>query len=452
MHLTRLRLHNFRSWASLDLQLEPGLTIVSGPNASGKTNLIEAAAMLATLRSPRASREGELIAWQAEPPAVARIEGEAETAQSSVLVEIALAARNGAPQDAAPATQKRIKVNGVQRSASQALGAIRAVAFSGLDAELLTGEAARRRTFLDVTISQVHPAHMATLSRYRQAVQQRNALLRRIAARQASPSELEEWDNLLCAEAGRIWHARAAAADYLTAQAQVRHAQLQGEPAAEHAQQHGEDTAGYLTTQARHAQPPGEAAAEHAQLYGEAATEYAQLRGSDAVEHTQSRGENAVEERLEVRYEPALRDISPTVAEHESERLWRDRMAEALERARPADLRRAVTTVGPHRDDLAIELNGRSAAAYASRAQQRDAALALRVAQADLIARRSGEAPILLLDDLFSELDADRRERAAQFLANAPQIILTTARPETLPTALPPPTAHHQIHNHTLTP
>lgn len=419
MHLTRLRLHNFRSWASLDLQLEPGLTIISGPNASGKTNLIEAAAMLATLRSPRASREGELIAWQAEPPAVARIEGEAETAQSSVLVEIALAARNGAPQDAAPATQKRIKVNGVQRSASQALGAIRAVAFSGLDAELLTGEAARRRTFLDVTISQVHPAHMATLSRYRQAVQQRNALLRRIAARQASPSELEEWDNLLCSEAGRIWHARAAAADYLAARTQVRHAQLQGEPAAEPAQQHGEDTAGYLTTQACHAQP---------------------------------QGADAAGERLEVRYEPALRDLSPTVAEHESERLWRERMAEALERARPADLRRAVTTVGPHRDDLAIELNGRSAAAYASRAQQRDAALALRVAQADLIARRSGEAPILLLDDLFSELDADRRERAAQFLANAPQIILTTARPETLPTALPPPTTHHQIHNHTLTP
>ena len=401
MHLTRLRLHNFRSWTSLDLQLEPGLTIVSGPNASGKTNLIEAAAMLATLRSPRASREGELIAWQAEPPAVARIEGEAETAQSSVLVEIALAARNGAPQDAAPATQKRIKVNGVQRSASQALGAIRAVAFSGLDAELLTGEAARRRTFLDVTISQVHPAHMVTLSRYRQAVQQRNALLRRIAARQASSSELEEWDDLLCAEAGRIWHARAGAADYLAARTQVRHAQLHGEHTAEHAQRHGSDAAG---------------------------------------------------ERLEVRYEPALRDLSPAVAEHETERDWRERMTEALERARPADLRRAVTTVGPHRDDLAITLSGRSAAAYASRAQQRDAALALRVAQADLIARRSGEAPILLLDDLFSELDADRRERAAQFLANAPQIILTTARPETLPTALPPPTAHHQIHNHTLTP
>ena len=441
MHLTRLRLHNFRSWASLDLQLEPGLTIVSGPNASGKTNLIEAAAMLATLRSPRASREGELIAWQAEPPAVARIEGEAETAQSSVLVEIALAARSGAPQDAAPATQKRIKVNGVQRSASQALGAIRAVAFSGLDAELLTGEAARRRTFLDVTISQVHPAHMATLSRYRQAVQQRNALLRRIAARQASPSELEEWDNLLCSEAGRIWHARAAAADYLTAQAQFRHAQLQGEPAAGHAQQHAENTAGYLTTQARPAQLHGKAAAGHAQLRGEPAAEYAQPRGVDTAG-----------ERLEVRYEPALRDVSPTVAEHETERDWSQRMADALEQARPHDLRRAVTTVGPHRDDLAIELNGRSAAAYASRAQQRDAALALRVAQADLIARRSREAPILLLDDLFSELDADRRERAAQFLANAPQIILTTARPETLPTALPPPTAHHQIQNHTLTP
>lgn len=390
MYLTNLRLQHFRSWRDLDLELQPGLTIVSGPNASGKTNLIEAAAMLATLRSPRASREAELIAWDAPTPQVARIEGEAQTAQSSVLVEIAVAAAGGDSDAARSArAQKRIKINGVARSASQALGAIRAVAFSGLDAELLTGEAARRRTFLDLTISQVHPAHTVALSRYRQAVQQRNALLRRIAARQAAPTELTEWDELLSAEAGRIWQARAAAADYLIEQAQARHAQLHGRP-------HGEDTA---------------------------------------------------EERLELRYEPALRDLSPTVEEGESERLWQERMADALEQARPADLRRAVTTVGPHRDDLAINLNGRPAAAYASRAQQRDAALALRVAQADLIAHRSGEAPILLLDDLFSELDAHRRERTAEFLANAAQIILTTARPETLPKTLPSPTAHHQIQN-----
>ncbi len=408
MHLTRLRLQHFRSWPDLDLQLQPGLTIVSGANASGKTNLIEAAAMLAALRSPRASREGELIAWSAEPPAVARIEGEAQTAQSSVRVEIALAARSGANADsaAAPPTQKRIRVDGLPRSASQALGAIRAVAFSGLDADLLTGEAARRRTFLDLTISQVHGAHAVALSRYRQAVQQRNALLRRIAARQAAPAELTEWDELLAAEAGRIWQARAAAADYLVEQAQTRHAQL-----------HGADAAG---------------------------------------------------ERLALRYEPALGEVSPAIAErdseherrewrevssavaereseHESEREWRERMLNALERARPDDLRRAVTTVGPHRDDLAITLNGRSAAAYGSRAQQRDAALALRAAQADLIAQRSGEAPILLLDDLFSELDANRRERAAQFLHNAAQVILTTARPETLPASLPTPAAQWRI-------
>ena len=386
VHLTRLRLHNFRSWPRLDLELQPGLTIISGPNASGKTNFIEAAAMLAALRSPRASRESELIAWDAEPPAVARIEGEAQTAQSPVLVEIALAARG-------VGTQKRIKINGVVRSASQALGAIRAVAFSGLDTDLLTGDAARRRTFLDLTISQVQPAHTLALSRYRQAVQQRNALLRRIAARQAAPAELTEWDHLLSAEAGRIWHARSEAADYLVQRAAVRHAQLQ----------------------------------------------------------TSDTDQDSAQEQLVIRYEPALRDSSLTVAERESERDWSQRMADALERARPDDLRRAVTTVGPHRDDLAIELNGRSAAAYASRAQQRDAALALRVAQADLIARRSREAPILLLDDLFSELDADRRERAARFLADAPQIILTTARPETLPAALPPPAAHHKIQNRTLT-
>ena len=409
MHLTRLRLQHFRSWRDLDLQLQPGLTIVSGANASGKTNLIEAAAMLAALRSPRASREGELIAWSAAPPAVARIEGEAQTAQSSVRVEIALAARSGASADsaAAPPTQKRIRVDGLPRSASQALGAIRAVAFSGLDADLLTGEAARRRTFLDLTISQVHGAHALALSRYRQAVQQRNALLRRIAARQAAPAELTEWDELLSAEAGRIWQARAAAADYLVEQAQARHAQLHGAGAA------GERLA------LRYEPALGEV--------------------SSAIAERDSGPES----------EREWREVSSTVAERdsepESEREWRGRMLNALERARPDDLRRAVTTVGPHRDDLAITLNGRSAAAYGSRAQQRDAALALRAAQADLIAQRSGEAPILLLDDLFSELDANRRERAAQFLHNAAQVILTTARPETLPASLPTPAAQWRI-------
>ena len=412
MHLTRLRLQHFRSWPDLDLPLQPGLTIVSGANASGKTNLIEAAAMLAALRSPRASREGELIAWSAEPPAVARIEGEAQTAQSSVRVEIALAARSGANADstAAPPTQKRIRVDGLPRSASQALGAIRAVAFSGLDADLLTGEAARRRTFLDLTISQVHGAHALALSRYRQAVQQRNALLRRIAARQAAPAELTEWDELLSAEAGRIWLARADAADYLVEQAQTRHAQL-----------HGEDAAGERL------------ALRYEPALGESSSAIAERESEPESEHV-------------------WRERSSTAAERESEREWRERMLDALERARPDDLRRAVTTVGPHRDDLAITLNGRSAAAYGSRAQQRDAALALRAAQADLIAQRSGEAPILLLDDLFSELDANRRERAAQFLHSAAQVILTTARPETLPNALPPPTAHHQIHNAALNP
>ena len=385
MYLTRLRLQHFRSWTDLDLHLEPGLTVISGPNASGKTNLIEAAAMLAALRSPRASREGELIAWHAPHPQVARIEGEAETAQSSVLLEIALAARSDPAADAPPQALKRIRVNGIPHRASDALGAIRAVAFSGLDAELLTGDAGRRRTFLDLAISQVQGEHTVALSRYRRAVQQRNALLRRIAARQASPADLTEWDELLSAEAGGIWHARAAAAEYLVERAADRHRQL-----------------------------------------------------------------HAAAEQLTVRYQPAAGDLpsEPLQTEHE----WRQRMADALQHARPADLRRAVTTVGPHRDDLVIDLDGRSAGAYGSRAQQRDAALALRIAQADLIARRSGEAPILLLDDLFSELDTHRRERIAESLTNTAQILLTTARPETLPTSLPPPSAQWQIQNNTLTP
>ena len=183
MHLTRLRLDQFRSdrsWRTLDLPLERGLNLVSGPNAAGKTNLIEAGWMLAALRSLRATREGELIAWDAPAPQLMRLVGDAESRQGPVAVEIVIAARSDGSTglSGAPLTSKRIRVNGVPRQASEALGAIRAVLFSALDIELLTGESRLRRRYLDVAVSQADRAHAVALSRYQRTVRQRNALLR----------------------------------------------------------------------------------------------------------------------------------------------------------------------------------------------------------------------------------------------------------------------------------
>ena len=357
MHLTRLQLSNFRSWADLELRLAPGVTLLSGANAAGKSNLIEAIYLLAALRSTRAQTEGELIRWDAPEPQVTRVAGAARSEAESVEVEVALAARAGGAGGAgrrrsgAPLTSKRIRVNGVARRASDALGAIRAVQFTTLDLELLTGSPALRRRYLDVAVGQLGRSHAANLSRYQRALTQRNALLKRIVERRAAESELEQWDALLEASAHPIWAARSDAAAALSEFAAVRHLGLRS---------------------------PDDPA-----------------------------------ETLSLAYVPAD--------------------AQTLRESRRRDLARGTTSVGPHRDDLLIDLDGRPAANFASRAQQRAAALSLRLAEADYLAAQSADSPIVLLDDVFSELDPPRRERTAAAIAAVEQVILTTADPAVVP-------------------
>ena len=374
MHLTRFQLSEFRSWARLDLALEPGLTLVSGANAAGKSNLIEAIYLLAALRSTRASVEGELIRWDAAEPQTMRVAGTAIGRHGEVELEVALAARPGTAgggareRTGAPLTSKRIRVNGVARRAADALGTIRAVQFTTLDLELLTGPSALRRRYLDVAIGQLRRGYAASLTRYQRTLQQRNALLKRIASGQARAAEIEQWDDLLTTAAAPIWEARSGAIAQLAPNAVQRHANLLG--------------------------------------------------AFDSAE------------QLSLRYVPGA--VPPGDSDS-----WEHLLRESLASGRTRDLARGATQTGPHRDDVAIDLNGRPVAAFASRAQQRACALALRLAEADYLEAESGEAAILLLDDIFSEMDPGRRDRAAAALANAEQVILTTADRASLPGNLP---------------
>ncbi len=359
MHLTRVQLSNFRSWAALELELPPGMILVSGANASGKSNLLEALYILAALRSTRAQTEGELIRWSAAEAQVMRVAGTALSGAKAVEVEVALAARNGPStgparqRSGAPLTTKRIRVNGVARRASDALGAIRAVQFTTLDIELLTGSSALRRRFLDVAVGQLVPAHATHLSRYQRTLTQRNALLKRISEGRARESELDHWDELLDNAAAPIWQARSDAAQALSVRTEVRHQELRSP----------EDPA----------------------------------------------------ESLTLTYAPA-RDAS-------------------LQETRRRDLARGSTSVGPHRDELLIDLDGRPAANFGSRAQQRAAALSMRLAEADYLREHAADPPVLLLDDAFSELDQARRQRTAEAVSAMEQVILTTADPAVVPFA-----------------
>lgn len=393
MHLSQLSLLNVRSFRRLDLALEPGSYVVVGENAEGKSNLLEAIALLATTRTQRPGTDAELISWTAlreEPLPAARFAGRVESERGSDTVEMTIAARSlstpegSAPDRAAgtgetapppPPTGRRFRLNGVARRASDLVGTLRAVLFSAADLGVVAGAPAARRRYLDLTLSQLDGRYVRAAQRYARVLQQRNSLLRRLAERRGRLDELDFWDEEL-AQAGAVLLA--------------------------------------------------ERARSLAQLAGDAARRYAELAPGDAP--------------LRPCYRPALpgplaRELLARGDSGAGEWLS-GAFREALAERRREDVAAGVTRIGPHRDDVAFLLGGRELAATASRGQQRGAALALRLAEVELCRTRTGEPPVLLLDDVLSELDAGRRERVIEVAYGVEQLVVTTPDP-----ARPPPGA-----------
>lgn len=395
MHLTTLTLDQVRSYPHLDLSLQPGVTLIQGDNAQGKSNLLEAIYVLAVLRTPRAATDGELIAWDAPAPPVARIAGVAETQEGVVQVEIAIAARTDAQgrivrgQSGAPLTGKRVRLNGIVRRSTDIIGAIGAVLFTTLDIEIVTGAPSTRRRFLDLAIAQSDHAYARALRQYERALTQRNALLKRIAQGEATADQLSPWND-----------AFATAGSVLVAGRALAVLELQ------------ERAPGY---QARLSDPSGS--------------------------HSES---------LALRYRPALGQAA--LPDLLSSATVESQLRAAMAAQRPREMAAGTSLVGPHRDDLEILLNDRPAAAYASRAQQRSVALSLRLAEADLLRFRQREEPILLLDDVFSELDPGRREAVAEALGRAEQVLVTSADPTPIAGILPPCVATYHLRNGAVSP
>ncbi|HYM15894.1 MAG TPA: DNA replication/repair protein RecF [Dehalococcoidia bacterium] len=371
MHLRRLTLASFRNYSRLELDLGPGLVLLLGPNAQGKTNLLEAVCLLATARSDRAETDADFIAWsvRADPQPVARVVGAAARARADVTVEVIVAGRPGAHGNLV--ASKRLKLNGVPRRASDVVGAITAVLFTTDDMDLVRGAPSGRRRYLDVMLSQADHGYLRALQRYTRVVAQRNALLKRLQDRNARTDELSYWDEELARDGATLLTARAAAVADLARHARAAHARLGGE-------------------------------SEHF------AVAYAP-RFSDAWHPERLASASAA-------------DVAPALLDR-------------LQATHARDIAAGVTLTGPHRDDLAMTLGGEPAAAFASRGQQRTAALALRLAEAALLYARSGERPILLLDDVLSELDADRRASVLATL-DADQVWITSPDPDRFDAAL----------------
>jgi DNA replication and repair protein RecF len=334
--VTRLRLRDFRSYASADVTLGEGITIVHGRNGAGKTNLLEGLYFACTGRSCRTSNERELVRFEA----------------TTVRAVVAAQDRDGEHEISVgftPGDAKRFRVDGVvvERLLDAPQRPLVSV-FLPDRLELVKGPPALRRAHLDQVVTALWPTRAATRRAYGQALAQRNALLGRVRAGRVGRAALATWDAELARHGIALRDDRARTVALL------------------------------------------------AGAYAEIAAELG-LSGA-----------------AELCYRPRSR--AATAAELAAE------LAERLD----GDLERAFTGHGPHRDDLALLRDDRELRVYGSQGEQRIALLALLLAERDVLGAERGGAPLLLLDDVMSELDAERRRRLVDRLAAPGQSVITT--------------------------
>ena len=352
MRLTHVRLADFRNYRELEIEPSAGLNVFVGANAQGKSNLLEAVAMLGTGKSFRTSRDADVVRYGT---AVASVAGEGILRAGTVRLACTVATAHGG-------TRKTYTLNGRPVRYSNFLGNLRVVTFVPADLQLAAGAPSQRRAFLNGALSQEEPRYYRELARYRKTLQQKNALLR--ADEPGDPELLDIYDRELVASGAQIVLARAHFVATLAQAARAAHARF---------------------------------------------TRGAETLGVEYVPNVQY--EAATQQAIEAAFTDRLRQVA------------------ASERARKA------AVAGPHRDDLLLTLDGHSLAVYGSQGQQRTAVLALKVAEYAVSRERAGEAPLLLLDDVLSELDVDRADAFLAGVGDYEQALVTATH---VPNALPP--------------
>jgi DNA replication and repair protein RecF len=322
----------FRNYRALSWSPAPHLNVLTGPNAQGKTNLLEALGFLVTGRSFRTSRAAELARWGVDS---ATLSGDLVRGETRRTVHRGLSRlEDGTWQTAGEASPEWA----------------RAIAFGWQDLEIVNGSPAARRNFIDGFTARLYANHAPTLIRFRQILARRNRLLQQRPVDAGLTARLGPWNEQFATVGMELLDRRRKAV---------------------------------------------------AALQTELARVYAALSGARS--------------KVEIRYRTALGEAVEPAA-----------LLTALERSQREDVRRGQTLVGPHRDDLAIEIDGVDARAFGSRGQQRLTALALRLAEILPVTDAAGTAPILLLDDALSELDPTVRGHVLHEIQSADQVFLTT--------------------------
>lgn len=340
-YLRALRLINFRNYADVAVLFTPGLNVVVGNNAQGKTNLLEAVAFTVTGSTPRTSNDSEVVRWGQD------------FARTEMRVNLNEQGERKIAVGYAPGQKKRLTVDDVSATSVAAYAAggagVRVVTFFPDDIRVVKGAPADRREFLDVLLSSLRPSYARAVTEYARAIQQRNQLLRRIRDGFSSERTLSTWDRKVVQLGKEILESRTVAIGPL------------------------------------------------ASLFGEAV---GVLYGPEKA-------------GLRYSYSAPL-----------------DGYAEALREAYKVDIERGSTSVGPHRDDFAVLLGGVSVTTYGSQGQQRLTTLALKFAAREYLRTMTGQDPILLFDDVMSELDERRRAYLAEYFLESTQAVISTTNLE----------------------
>jgi DNA replication and repair protein RecF len=363
VHLTRLALTDFRSYAELVVELTPGVTTFSGLNGEGKTNLVEGIGYLATLGSHRVATDTPLVRRGADKAILRAV---VCGTRGDALVEIELN----------PGKANRVRLNRAPLPRPrEILGVLRTVLFAPEDLALVKGDPGERRRFLDDLLVATAPRYAGVRADYERVVKQRTALLKsagakghlRGPAREAMTATLDAWDAQLAKAGAPLLAGRLRLTETLQPHVAAAYAAVSGgtkEPA---------------TISYRSSVPTDTGAADPAELAESL------LKGMAAV--------------------------------------------------RSSELDRGVCLVGPHRDELELAIGDLPARGYASHGESWSLALALRLASFALL-RDGQEDPVLILDDVFAELDVGRRDRLAVLVADAEQVLITAAVLEDVPTVL----------------
>lgn len=362
MLLQHLELTDFRSYEHLDLDLEAGVTVLVGPNAHGKTNILEALHRAATGGSHRVANDTALV----------RSGCDAAYVRTSLQTDAGR--RRTVELELRPGRGSRARVDGQDvRRTSDAVGVLRVVLFAPEDLSVVRDDPSQRRAFLDDLLSQRRPTFAATRSEYDRIVRQRNQLLRSLPSRASSdvPSTLTVWTEQLIEHGSTLTAARIAAVHALSGPATEFYGRIADRP-----------------------EPIG-------------------------LRYRSSAG-------FDVDADPGEGVPDPGVIA--------ERLRAALEDAAGDERDRGVTLVGPHRDDLELAVRDLPARGYASHGQVWSLALALRLATYEVLAE-VGDRPVVMLDDVFAELDDDRRRRLAETCRGWEQVLVTAASERDVPLA-----------------